>query len=235
MTNCPQKGTREKSSVIVSNSRKFVNCAWTNGWANNRDTGDSRNHRAHYDVTVVGQMGVTNLDILRKIPFQRCHMSVIVSPITGHLSKQFLQSNIRETSAHTTGPLLGETTGDRWISLTKGQWWEKSFHFMTDVFMVCLFLFPKWFCKELILKSMDDHGRKTYHNDYVTKLTRLVDQYPGNPFVTLRAHPLHPAGGSQLFCTYGVIVLRKRPRWEQRKTAGCRPPDIYRALFVWWR
>ena len=81
-----------------------------------------------------------------------------------------------------------------------------------------LYIFvSKWFCKELILKSMMDHDRKTYHNDYVTKLTRSVDQYPGNPFVTLRAHPLHPAGGSQLFCTYGVIALRKRPRREQRK------------------
>ena len=26
-------------------------CAWTNGWANTRDTGDLRRHRAHYDVT----------------------------------------------------------------------------------------------------------------------------------------------------------------------------------------
>ena len=25
--------------------------AWTNGWTNNRDTGDLRRHRAHYDVT----------------------------------------------------------------------------------------------------------------------------------------------------------------------------------------
>ena len=27
-------------------------CAWTNGRANNRDAGDLRRHRAHYDVTV---------------------------------------------------------------------------------------------------------------------------------------------------------------------------------------
>ena len=26
---------------------------WTNGWANNRDAGDLRRHRAHYDVTVI--------------------------------------------------------------------------------------------------------------------------------------------------------------------------------------
>ena len=28
-------------------------CAGTNGWANNRDAGDLRCHRAHYDVTVM--------------------------------------------------------------------------------------------------------------------------------------------------------------------------------------
>ena len=27
--------------------------AWTNGWANNQDAGDLRQHRAHYDVTVM--------------------------------------------------------------------------------------------------------------------------------------------------------------------------------------
>ena len=28
-------------------------CAWTNGWVNNRDAGDFKHHRAHYDVTVM--------------------------------------------------------------------------------------------------------------------------------------------------------------------------------------
>ena len=28
-------------------------CAWTNGWVNNRDAGDLRRHRAHYNVTVM--------------------------------------------------------------------------------------------------------------------------------------------------------------------------------------
>ena len=31
----------------------FFMCAWTNGWANNRDTSDLRQHRTHYDVTVM--------------------------------------------------------------------------------------------------------------------------------------------------------------------------------------
>ena len=28
-------------------------CTWTNSWANNRDAGDLRGHRSHYDVTVM--------------------------------------------------------------------------------------------------------------------------------------------------------------------------------------
>ena len=28
-------------------------CTWTNDWANNRDVGDLRRHRVHYDVTVM--------------------------------------------------------------------------------------------------------------------------------------------------------------------------------------
>ena len=31
----------------------FFICAWTNGWANNRDAGDLKRHRAHYDVTIM--------------------------------------------------------------------------------------------------------------------------------------------------------------------------------------
>ena len=28
-------------------------CVWTNGWVNNRDAGDLRHHRVHYDATVM--------------------------------------------------------------------------------------------------------------------------------------------------------------------------------------
>ena len=32
----------------------FLICVWVNGWINNRDAGNLRRHRAHYDVTNVG-------------------------------------------------------------------------------------------------------------------------------------------------------------------------------------
>ena len=34
-------------------SQRPVICAWINGWLNNREAGDLRRHRAHYDVTVM--------------------------------------------------------------------------------------------------------------------------------------------------------------------------------------
>ena len=36
-----------RGALVVS----FI-CAWINGWVNNRETGDLRRHRTHYDITV---------------------------------------------------------------------------------------------------------------------------------------------------------------------------------------
>ena len=57
--------------------------AWTNGWANTRDAGDLRHHRAHYDVTVMSQAEVLILSLQQIIHFEmilycvyliNCHM-----------------------------------------------------------------------------------------------------------------------------------------------------------------
>ena len=42
---------QERGALIFS-----LICAWTNGWANNRDAGDLRRHRAHFYVTVMYQL-----------------------------------------------------------------------------------------------------------------------------------------------------------------------------------
>ena len=31
----------------------YLICAWTNGWVNNRDAGELRSHRPHYDLTIM--------------------------------------------------------------------------------------------------------------------------------------------------------------------------------------
>ena len=54
---------RNKAMMTSSNGNIFrqwrgslmfsLICAWTNGWANNREAGDSRHRRAHYEVNVM--------------------------------------------------------------------------------------------------------------------------------------------------------------------------------------
>ena len=34
-------------------------CVWINGWVNNSEAGDSRRHRAHYDVNVMWRINIT--------------------------------------------------------------------------------------------------------------------------------------------------------------------------------
>ena len=45
--NSPYKGQWHRALMFP------LICAWINGWANNREAGDLRRHRAHYDVTVM--------------------------------------------------------------------------------------------------------------------------------------------------------------------------------------
>ena len=45
--NSPHKG-QWRGALMFS----FI-CAWINGWVNNREAGDLRHHRAHYDVIVM--------------------------------------------------------------------------------------------------------------------------------------------------------------------------------------
>ena len=45
--NFPHKGQWHRALVFS------LICAWINGWANNREAGDLRRHRAHYDVAVM--------------------------------------------------------------------------------------------------------------------------------------------------------------------------------------
>ena len=45
--NSPHKGQWSRALMFS------LICAWINGWVNNRDAGDLRRHRAHYDVTTM--------------------------------------------------------------------------------------------------------------------------------------------------------------------------------------
>ena len=65
--NFPYKG-QWRGALMLS-----LICAWINSLANNRETGDLRRHRAHYDVTVMKNwhyevLGLISFDILQTIP-----------------------------------------------------------------------------------------------------------------------------------------------------------------------
>ena len=49
-------------------------CAWINGWVNNREAGELRRHRTHYDVTVMLHDYVTGNEAVQRLPqCQRCN------------------------------------------------------------------------------------------------------------------------------------------------------------------
>ena len=60
--NSPHKG-QWRGALMIS-----LICVWTNGWANTRDAGDLRRHRAHYDVTVMAsRLGLAVRTYLRAL------------------------------------------------------------------------------------------------------------------------------------------------------------------------
>ena len=69
--NSPHKG-QWRGTLMFS-----LICVWTNGWVNNREAGDLRRYRAHYDVTVMGHPCETHLNWMR--PSEAC---ICVSKLT---------------------------------------------------------------------------------------------------------------------------------------------------------
>ena len=45
----------------------FLICAWINAWVNNREAGDLRRHRAHYDVILMKMVSNPTLNILNQL------------------------------------------------------------------------------------------------------------------------------------------------------------------------
>ena len=55
--NSPVAGEFPAQRPMTHSFDVFFICAWINGWINNREAGDLRHHRAHYDVTVMVAQG----------------------------------------------------------------------------------------------------------------------------------------------------------------------------------
>ena len=59
--NSPHKG-QWRGALVFS-----LICVWINGWVNNREAGDLRRYRVHYDVTVMSQLWYSLIPILARL------------------------------------------------------------------------------------------------------------------------------------------------------------------------
>ena len=95
----------------------FFICVWINGWVNNREASDLRRYRAHYDVTVM-----TGSYHEKMISFINTYVASWFLTENNSISTD--RTNLMMTSWNgsifrVTGPLWRESTGHRWIPLTK--------------------------------------------------------------------------------------------------------------------
>ena len=108
-------------------------CAWINDWVNNREAGDLRRHRGHYDVNVMVRTGtwrgyccaVWNILYRALMSIQwrhnECDGFSNHQPHDCLLNRLFRRISKKKIKATHHWPLCREFTGDRCIPRTNGQ------------------------------------------------------------------------------------------------------------------
>ena len=81
-------------------------CAWTNGWVNNREVGDMRRHRTHYDVTV---MIIHSVYLCQSVLNLRTSVVLCTGVVAGDPHNKGIPGNIGSRFC-TPGPLPSSTT-----------------------------------------------------------------------------------------------------------------------------
>ena len=87
--NSPHKGQWHGALMV------FFICVWINGWVNNREAGDLRRHRAHYDVIVMQTQFtcITSQDICASFALSYCREALIVARLSKSLATLTLGSS----------------------------------------------------------------------------------------------------------------------------------------------
>ena len=94
--NCPHKGQGRRALMFS------LICVWTNSWVNNRDAGDLRRHRAHYDVTVMYMAAITVASV--QVPYPYCEpiywhgLTLILTWISNHMPNKVWDEMIYQLS-----------------------------------------------------------------------------------------------------------------------------------------
>ena len=140
--NSPHKG-QWRGALMFS-----LICVWINGWVNNREAGDLRRYCTHYDVTIMLHFENKNISHISpswesyEVYFVNINkvesveitlMLHKVHGISNHMHIDCLFDSLLMLRTKTTemfiitGIWWGESTDDRWIPLTNGQWQSKRF------------------------------------------------------------------------------------------------------------
>ena len=77
--NYPHKG-QWRGALMFS-----LNCAWINGWVNNREAVNLRRRRAHYDITVIVNLFYVTVDIVVEQCFSHLWRVLVVILVGGDL------------------------------------------------------------------------------------------------------------------------------------------------------
>ena len=81
------------------------------------------------------KMAPLSLYCITVMSWVRWRLKLLASRV---FAQSFVQVQIKEnTKAPHHWPWLGESTGDRWIPLTKGQWCEKCIHLVMSTWECC--------------------------------------------------------------------------------------------------
>ena len=135
----PHKG-QWRGALIFS-----LTCAWANGWANNRDTGDFGRHGAHCDVTAMVNFEVALLSLWQvynypsnnAVILKHCG-DVIISTKASQISgASIVYSTLcsgTDQRKHQTfaSPALWGNSSVTGEFPAKGQWRGKCYHLMTS-------------------------------------------------------------------------------------------------------
>ena len=82
--NSPVIGEFPAQRPVTRNFDIFFDCAWTNGWVNNRDVGDLKRHRAYYSDIIMSAMAFQfTLDCLLNRLFRRRSNKTLQNRVDG--------------------------------------------------------------------------------------------------------------------------------------------------------
>ena len=100
--NSPVSGEFPSQRPVTRSFDGFFICAWINGWVKNREAGDLRRHRPHYDVTVMYNQCDRGCESINSSFVMNRNVSLIgssLAPRLWHINQERLAMPTEENSS----------------------------------------------------------------------------------------------------------------------------------------